>query len=60
MIKRAVCVKDFSDGPAVRTWSFHCRERGFNPWPEIKDPSCYTARPKGKRIACALKECGEH
>ena len=25
-------IREFLGSPMVRTWNFHCREHGFDPW----------------------------
>ena len=35
--------KDFPGGPVVETLCFHCRSRGFSPWPGRQ--ACCTGQP---------------
>ncbi len=33
------CFTLFATGPTVRTWGFHCPERGWVPWQQFTDPA---------------------
>ena len=41
---------DFPGGPVVKTLSFQCRGRGFDPWSGNYNPTCHVVRPKKTQI----------
>ena len=50
-------IREFLGSPMVRTWNFHCREHGFDPWSgELgnQDPPCLSTRPKKKKKMCII------
>ena len=42
--------RDISGGPVVKTLHFCCREHGFDPLLENKDPTCMQCSQKRKKI----------
>ena len=40
--------RDIPGGPVVKTLHFHCREHGFDPLLENKDPTCMQCSQKRK------------
>ena len=41
--------RDISGGPVVKTLHFRCREHGFDPLLENKDPTCMQCSQKRKK-----------